>query len=97
MPTAPELGPSAGEQALLSAVPGTATPGIREIILTENTELTQLDESRFLFILDFQRRNMADQSGLDTPLDARAEAERLEAEGISTTVFTRRVGTTVIQ
>jgi hypothetical protein len=47
--------------------------------------------------LDFQRRNMADQSGLDTPLDARAEAERLEAEGISTTVFTRRVGTTVIQ
>jgi len=95
--TAPELEPSAGELALLEAVPGAAEPGIREIILTENTELTQLDESRFLFILDFQRRNMADQSGLDTPLDARAEAERLEAEGINTTVFTRRVGTTVIQ
>lgn len=93
----PELEPSAGELALLNAVPGTAEPGIREIILTENTELTQLDESRFLFILDFQRRNMADASQLDTPLDARAEAERLDAEGINTTVITRRVGTTVIQ
>lgn len=95
--TTPELAPSAGEVALLEAVPGTAEPGIREIILTENTELTQLDESRFLFILDFQRRNMADASLLDTPLDAQAEAERLSAEGVSTTVVTRRTGSTVVQ
>lgn len=95
--TVPELEPSAGELALLEAVPGTAEPGIREIILTENTEITQLDESRFLFILDFQRRNMEDASLLDTPLDAQAEAERLSAEGVSTTVVTRRTGSTVVQ
>ncbi len=95
--TTPELEPSAGELALLEAVPGTAQPGIREIILTENTEITQLDESRFLFILDFQRRNMEDANQLDTPLDAQAEAERLNAEGVSTTVMTRRVGSTVVQ
>lgn len=90
-------GPSAGEQALLESLPGTAEPGIRDLILAENTELTQLDESRFLFILDFQRRAMTEGQGLNTPLDATAEAARLEAEGTSARVITRRVGSSVVQ
>ena len=89
--------PSDGEQALLASVPGTIAPNIRDIILTENTELTQLDESRFLFILDFQRRAMIEGAGLDTPLDATAEAARLEAAGASARVITRRVGSSVVQ
>ncbi len=90
-------GPSAGERVLLEAVPGTVEPGIRDLILTENTELTQLDESRFLFILDFQRRNMLGDRGAVNPLDPVAEAARLEAEGRSARVVTRRVGTTIVQ
>ena len=89
--------PSDGEQALLASVPGSIAPNIRDIILTENTELTQLDESRFLFILDFQRRAMIEGAGLDTPLDATAEAARLEAAGASARVITRRVGSSVVQ
>lgn len=90
-------GPSRGEQVLLAAVPGTAQPGIRDLILTENTELTQLDESRFLFILDFQRRNMMGETGAANPIDPVAEAARLEEEGRSARVVTRRVGSTVVQ
>jgi hypothetical protein len=89
--------PSDGERALLESVPGTIVPNIRDIILTENTELTQLDESRFLFILDFQRRAMIEAAGLDTPLDPTAEAARLEAAGASARVITRRVGSSVVQ
>jgi hypothetical protein len=96
-PTARAAGQSPGEQALLRAVPGTADPNIRDVILTENTELTQLDESRFLFILDFQRRAMVDARGVDNPIDPAAEAARLEAEGISARVVTRRVGSTIVQ
>jgi hypothetical protein len=94
---APSPGPSRGEEVLLAAVPGAAQPGIRDLILTENTELTQLDESRFLFILDFQRRNMTAASGVLTPIDPTAEAARLEAEGASARVVTRRVGSTIVQ
>jgi hypothetical protein len=94
---APANGPSRGEEVLLAAVPGTVQPGIRDLILTENTELTQLDESRFLFILDFQRRNMTAASGAVTPIDPAAEAARLEAEGASARVVTRRVGSTIVQ
>jgi hypothetical protein len=96
LPVRPEAGPSAAEVALLEDLPGDVVPDIREIILTENTELTQLDESRFLFILDFQRRNMSAGS-VDTPIDATAEASRLEEEGRSAKVVTRRVGTTIVQ
>lgn len=90
-------GPSQGEQVLLAAVPGTAIPDIRDIILSENTELTQLDESRFLFILDFQRRAMSEGRAVENPLDPAAEAARLEAEGVSERVITRRVGSSVVQ
>jgi hypothetical protein len=78
-------------------MPGTVEPGIRDLILTENSELTQLDESRFLFILDFQRRNMAAATGAANPIDPAAEAARLEAEGLSARVVTRRVGSTIVQ
>lgn len=84
------------EQALLAEVPGTVEPNIRELILEENTELTQLDESRFLFILDFQQRRLRDAAGLDRPIDPVAEAARLEAEGLSARVVTQRVGTAVV-
>ena len=92
-----QTGASQGERTLLAAVPGTADPNIRDVILTENTELTQLDESRFLFILDFQRRAMVEARGLDTPIDPAAEAARLEAEGLSARVITRRVGSSIVQ
>ena len=88
---------SRGEEVLLAAVPGTVEPNIRDLILTENTELTQLDESRFLFILDFQRRNMATATGAANPIDPVAEAARLEEEGRSARVVTRRVGSTIVQ
>lgn len=88
---------SPAEVALLAEVPGTIEPNIREVILEENTEMTQLDESRFLFILDFQRRRMVDNSGIYQPLDPNAEAARLEAEGQSARVVTQRVGTSVVE
>jgi hypothetical protein len=97
LPGAASTGPSQAERALLQSVPGTVEPNIRERILTENTELTQLDESRFLFILDWQRRRMVEGRGIETPLDAAAEASRLEEEGLSARVVTRRVGSTIIQ
>ncbi len=97
VPGARSTGPSEGERALLGSVPGTARSDIRDVILTENTELTQLDESRFLFILDFQRRAMIEARGLDTPIDPAAEAARLEAEGRSARVITRRVDSSVVQ
>ena len=47
---------SYGETALLAEVktPPTLTSGRK--LLEENTELTCIDENRFLMILDFQRR-----------------------------------------
>jgi len=93
----PEADPSPAEEALLAGLPGTVEPNIREVILEENTEMTQLDESRFLFILDFQRRRMVDSSGVYQPLDPTAEAARLEAEGQSARVVTQRVGTSVVE
>lgn len=90
-------GPSNAERALLAAVPGSVAPDIRATLLAENSELTQLDESRFLFILDWQRSRMVAERGASTPLDPVAEAERLEAEGRSARVVTRRVGSSVVQ
>ena len=97
IPRAAPTGPSRGEEVLLASVPGTVETGIRDLILTENSELTQLDESRFLFILDFQRRNMTAATGASNPIDPAAEAARLEAEGLSARVVTRRVGSTIVQ
>ena len=53
---------SEGELALLSRSQVQAEPGIRQILASEDPELINLDESRFLFILDFQRRAMQPSS-----------------------------------
>jgi len=86
--TAPSGGRSAAETALLEAVPVEPDPSIRERLVEENTELTRLDESRFLMILDWQRERMTYS---DPVIDAREEAERLADEGKPVRVTTRRV------
>jgi hypothetical protein len=83
---------SSGEQALLSDARTTADPDIRRRLLEENTELANIDDSRFLIILDWQRRRMTPQG---TPIDAAAEAERLRAAGVASTgPVTVRTGST---
>ena len=88
----PDTTLSGGEQALLTDTRTQADPEIRRRLLEENTELANIDESRFLMILDWQRRRMTPQG---TPVNATAEAERLRAEGIASTgPVTVRTGTT---
>ncbi|NBB69006.1 MAG: DUF3035 domain-containing protein [Alphaproteobacteria bacterium] len=72
---------TAGSQALLTQA-GTdrADPDIRRTIAEESRGLAGLDEDRFWFILDFQRRAYARAD--ETALDARAEARRLADAGI---------------
>ena len=91
---APMEAPSAGEQALLDAVEIEAEPEIRAKLLDENTELTQLDESRFLFILDWQRDSMIYR---DDVLDPNEEAQRLVTEGTAQRVTTRRISSEIIR
>lgn len=81
-PPAPDTTVSSGEQALLADARLPANPDIRRLLMEENTELASIDESRFLIILDWQRRRMTPQG---TPINASAEAERLRAEGIAST------------
>lgn len=83
---------SQGELALLSRSQVQAEPGIRQILAAEDPELVNLDESRFLFILDFQRRNMQDQPNVIDPV---AEARRLQAASAGG-VITQRTGSTPI-
>lgn len=86
---APELvQPSSAEMAVLEMSPVAALPGIRERILEESTELVQLDEDRFLFILDFQRRDLQGAPELVDPVE---ESQRLNDAGIPTRVVTQRV------
>lgn len=66
---------------LVDAGAENAMPDIRAVIAEESTGLAGLDESRFLFILDFQRRAYANAD--TTPLDARAEAQRLAEAGVN--------------
>jgi hypothetical protein len=78
-----------GQLALLdSAGVDRADPNIREVLTDETTGLAGLDESRFWFILDFQRRAYSQVDG--TPLDATAEAQRLAEAGV--TVRSTRLG-----
>ena len=83
---------SQGELALLSRSEVQAEPGIRQILAAEDPELVNLDESRFLFILDFQRRNMQEQPNVIDPV---AEARRLQAASAGG-VITQRTGSTPI-
>jgi hypothetical protein len=73
---------SPGESALLADTRVQADPGIRQTLLEENTELTSIDESRFLTILDFQRRRSTPQPDVINPAE---EAARLREQGISST------------
>jgi hypothetical protein len=84
---------SQGELALLSRSQVQAEPGIRQILAAEDPELINLDESRFLFILDFQRRNMQEQPNVIDPV---AEARRLQAVSAPGGVITQRTGSTPI-
>ena len=73
---------TSGQVALLqSAGADRADPNIRDVLTDETTGLAGLDESRFWFILDFQRRAFSRVDG--TPLNATAEAQRLAEAGVS--------------
>lgn len=82
--TRPEESSSPAENALLAQVPTQADPEIRRKIAEEGTDLVSIDDSRFLFILDFQRRALSTATP-GTTLDPQAEAARLRAEGVSVT------------
>ncbi len=84
-----ESNQSQGELALLSRSEVQAEPGIRGILDQEDPELISLDESRFLFILDFQRRAMAEQPNVIDPV---AEQRRLQAAAADGGVITQRTG-----
>ena len=78
-----------GTQSLLvQAGVDQADPAIRERLAEETRGLVGLDEGRFLFILDFQRRAYARAD--TTALDPIAEAQRLAGEGVQ--VRTTRLG-----
>jgi hypothetical protein len=90
--TATDTTMSSAETALLAEAKGPADPNIRQVLLEEDTELTTIDESRFLIILDWQRQRMTPQG---TPINAAAEAERLRQEGVRVTgPVTVRTGST---
>ena len=73
---------SHGETALWPRSRLPADPNIRQKLLEENTELTRIDENRFLTILDFQRRAMTPKPEVINPTE---EAARLRQEGIAST------------
>lgn len=87
--TPTETSQSEGELALLSRSPVQAEPGIRQILAQEDPELIDLDESRFLFILDFQRRNLQPRPNVIDPV---AEQRRLQAAAAEGGVITQRTG-----
>lgn len=71
-----------GQSALLAAAgTGAADPQIRTVLAEEGEGLAGLDESRFWFILDFQRRAYARTEG--NPINATAEAQRLREAGVN--------------
>lgn len=80
---------SSVEQALLAQSPVQAEPGIREILVAENSELLNIDANRFLFILNFQRRAMEPEANVLNPV---AEAQRLRSVEPATSVVTLRTG-----
>ncbi|MEZ5824596.1 MAG: DUF3035 domain-containing protein [Geminicoccaceae bacterium] len=84
---------SSGEKALLDQVKVEADPTIREKLLDENTELTQIEDETFLFILDWQRDSM---TYADAVIDPDAESERLLGEGKARRVTTRRVSSEAV-
>lgn len=77
----PASAPSPGEAALLRAAKGPLDPDIRRRLAEEDGQLAVLDERTFLFIFDWQRRQMQQRQRSGEPLDPVAEARRLQAEG----------------
>jgi hypothetical protein len=80
---------SSAEAALLAQSPVQAEPGIRQILVAENSELLDIDASRFLFILNFQRRAMEPDANVLNPV---AEAQRLRGVTATGSVVTLRTG-----
>jgi hypothetical protein len=81
---------SAGEVALLDQSRVQANPDIRQVLVAENQDLVNLDESRFLFILGFQRRRMEQRR--EPVIDPVAESQRLAAGNTAGGVVTMRTG-----
>ena len=73
----------------MAQAPVQAQPGIREMLVAEDAELVSLDASRFLFILNFQRKAMQSQPNV---LDPVAEARRLQSASAEGSVITERIG-----
>ena len=89
-PARTEARQSQGELALLGQSPVEAEPGIRQVLVAENQELVNLDDSRFLFILNFQRRALQPTEPVIDPV---AERQRLQQSGAATgSVVTMRTG-----
>jgi hypothetical protein len=80
---------SPGEQALIGQSRVQAEPGIRQVIVAENQDLMNLDDNRFLFILNWQRKRMTPQEPVIDPV---AESQRLAATGATGSVITMRTG-----
>ena len=80
---------STGELALVQRSPVQARPGIRETLVAENLDLVNLDQGRFLFILNFQKRARMPQEPVIDPV---AESRRLAAAQGAGTVITMRTG-----
>jgi hypothetical protein len=80
---------STGELALVQRSPVQAQPGIRETLVAENLDLVNLDQGRFLFILNFQKRARMPQEPVIDPV---AESRRIAAAEGAGTVITMRTG-----
>jgi hypothetical protein len=80
---------STGELALVQRSPVQARPGIRETLVAENLDLVNLDQGRFLFILNFQKRARMPQEPVIDPV---AESRRIAAAEGAGTVITMRTG-----
>lgn len=93
---APSTGDAAagrGEAALLRAARGEADPDIRRRLAEDDSQLAFVDESTFLFILDWQRRAAQAPASRGEALDPAAEARRLQGSGrVQTTRRTAETG-----
>jgi hypothetical protein len=89
MPADTSRSQSQGELALVAQAPVQAEPGIRQLLVAEDAELVSVDASRFLFILNFQRKAMQAQPYV---LDPVAEARRLQSASAEGSVITERTG-----
>lgn len=72
---------SPGEAALLRAAKGEADPDIRRRLAEEDSQLAYVDESTFLFILDWQRRQAKAPERRGEALDPVGETRRLQESG----------------